>query len=148
MRRIRRILHPSDFSSASGAAFARAVELARRARAELIVVHVISVVVPGVGEGFISPKVYDDIQQSMTSEAARRIDALVARARKAGIRARGLLLEGAAHERITRAARTQRADLVVMGTHGRTGVSRFFVGSVAERVVTLSPCPVMTVRGR
>jgi nucleotide-binding universal stress UspA family protein len=148
MKPIRRILHPSDFSPASGAAFARAVELARTARAELIVVHVMSIVVPGIGEGFISPRVYDDIQRSMSAEAGRRLDALLARARKAGVRAKGLLLEGVAHERITRAARTQRADLVVMGTHGRTGVSRFFVGSVAERVVTLSPCPVMTVRGR
>jgi nucleotide-binding universal stress UspA family protein len=64
------------------------------------------------------------------------------------VRARALLLEGTAHDRIARAAKTQRADLIVMGTHGRSGLARFFVGSVASRVVSVAPCPVMTVRGR
>ena len=150
MPQIRRILHPSDFSRASGAAFARAVDLAKANRAELIVAHVMSLVVPGVGvgEGYMSPKVYEDILASTSADAKKRLDALVTKARKAGARARGLLLEGVAYDRITRAAKTQRADLVVMGTHGRTGLARLFLGSVAERVVTLSPCPVMTVRGR
>ena len=148
MRPIRRILHPSDFSRASRAAFARAVDLARTNRAELTIVHVMSVVVPGMGEEYLSPAVYDEIQRSMAAGAKKHLDALVAKARRAGIRARALLLEGVAYERIIRAARTQRADVVVMGTHGRTGVARLFLGSVAERVVTLSPCPVMTVRGR
>lgn len=148
MTRIRRILHPSDFSRASDAAFARAVDLAKTNRAELIVAHVVSLVVPGVGEGYVSPKVYEEILASGTAAAKKRLDMLVARARKAGVRARSLLLEGVAYDRITRAAKTQRADLVVMGTHGRTGLARLFLGSVAERVVTFSPCPVMTVRGR
>ena len=148
MRPIRRILHPSDFSRASRAAFARAVELARANRAELTIVHVMSVGVPGMGEEYLSPAVYDEIQRSMAAGAKKHLDALVAKARRVGIRARALLLEGVAYERIIRAARTQRADVVVMGTHGRTGVARLFLGSVAERVVTLSPCPVMTVRGR
>ena len=148
MKSIRRILHPSDFSPASRAAFARALELARTNRAELTIVHVMSVVVPGIGGEYISPAVYDQIQRSIAAGAKKHLDALVARARKAGVRAKGLLVEGLAHERIIRAARTQRADVVVMGTHGRTGVARLFLGSVAERVVTLSPCPVMTVRGR
>jgi nucleotide-binding universal stress UspA family protein len=64
------------------------------------------------------------------------------------VRARGLLVEGVAHEQITRAAKRLRADLIVMGTHGRTGVARFFVGSVAARVTATAPCPVLTVRGR
>ncbi|HEX7253007.1 MAG TPA: universal stress protein, partial [Thermoanaerobaculia bacterium] len=53
---------------------------------------------------------------------------------------------GAPDEAITAAARDQKADLVVMGTHGRKGVSRFFLGSVASRVISTSECPVMTVR--
>lgn len=59
-----------------------------------------------------------------------------------------LLTEGVPYERIVRAARSKRSDLIVIGTHGRTGFSRVFVGSVAERVVRLAPCPVLTVRGR
>jgi len=56
-------------------------------------------------------------------------------------------MEGVPYERIVRAARSKRAGLIVIGTHGRTGLSRVFVGSVAERVVRLAPCPVLTVRG-
>jgi nucleotide-binding universal stress UspA family protein len=52
------------------------------------------------------------------------------------------------HEQIARTARRQRADLVVMGTHGRTGLAKIFLGSVAGRVIAIAPCPVMTVRGK
>jgi len=148
MTRIRRILHPSDFSSASRAAFARAMEMARANRAELVVAHVLTLTMPIAGEGYIPPKVYEEIEASTRAAAKKRLDALVARARKAGVRGKGLILEGIPHERIARAAKAQRADLVVMGTHGRTGLARFFLGSVAERVVATAPCPVMTVRGK
>jgi nucleotide-binding universal stress UspA family protein len=152
MARTRRILHPSDFSRASGAAFTRAVAMAKANRAELVVVHVLSPVVSwvgaGAGEGYMSPKVYEELETSARAAAQKSLDRLLARARKAGIRARGLLLHGVSHERIVRAARAQKAEVIVMGTHGRSGLARFFVGSVAERVVATAPGPVMTVRGR
>jgi len=148
MSRIRRILHPSDFSRASRAAFARAVELARANRAELLIGHVLAPVVPISSEGYVPPRVYAEIEASTRAYGQKNLDALVARARKAGVRAAALLLEGVPHERIARAAKARRADLIVMGTHGRTGLARFFVGSVAERVVATAPCPVMTVRGK
>jgi nucleotide-binding universal stress UspA family protein len=148
MTRIRRILHPTDFSSASRPAFERAVALARDARAELIVAHVLSPMIPVVGEGYIPPQTYESIDAAGRKSAQRKLDALVARARKAGVRARSLLLEGSAHDRIARAAKARRADLIVMGTHGRSALARFFVGSVASRVVSVAPCPVMTVRAK
>jgi len=148
MTRIRRIMHPTDFSSASRPAFERAVALARGARAELIVLHVLSPILPVVGEGYIPPQTYESIDAAGRKSAQRKLDALVARARKAGVRARALLLEGSAHDRIARAAKARRAGLIVMGTHGRSGLARFFVGSVASRVVSVAPCPVMTVRGK
>ena len=64
------------------------------------------------------------------------------------MRARGVLYEGVAADAIARAARAKRAKLIVMGTHGRTGLRRLFMGSVAERVVGTAPCPVLTVRGK
>src|ERR1041384_788714 len=148
MPRIRRVMHPSDFSRASGAAFAKAVEMARANRAELTIVHVLAPVVPLVGEGYVSPKVYEELDASARGYAKKQLEALVAKAKKAGARAQGLLLDGLAHDRIVRAAKARRADLVVMGTHGRTGLARLFLGSVAERVVTSASCPVMTVRGK
>jgi nucleotide-binding universal stress UspA family protein len=64
------------------------------------------------------------------------------------VRAAGLLLEGVPHERLARAVRARKADLLVIGTHGRTGFAKLFLGSVATRLVATVPCPVLTVKGR
>ncbi len=148
MKRIRHILHPTDFSSASGAAFAKAIELAKTNGSDLALVHVLSPVMPMTADGYVSPKLYDEIAASSRAHATKQLDALVARAKKAGVRAKAVLAEGIAHERINRAARSSRADLIVMGTHGRTGLAKLFLGSVAGRVVSSATCPVMTVRGK
>lgn len=144
----RRILHPSDFSSASRRAFSRAVAMAKAERAQLLLVHVMTPVIPLMGEGYISPKAYDDMERSTRAYGQKEIDKLVAKAKAAGVRARALLLEGTAADRIVRAARSYRADIIVIGTHGRTGLARVFLGSVAERVVGTAPCPVLTVHGK
>lgn len=145
---IRRVLHPTDFSRASAAAFRRALAETRANKAALLLVHVLAPVIPMAGEGYVSPSVYQQMSEAGRTWAQRKLLRLLATARRARVRARGLLLEGVAHEQIVRAARRQRADLVVIGTHGRTGVARFFLGSVAARVTATAPCPVLTVRGR
>lgn len=147
MRRFRRILHPSDFSRASGAALAKAVELARANRAELLLVHVLSpVLVPA--ETYMSVKAYENLWASTRASGQKGLAALAARARKAGVRVKSVLVQGVPHEQIVRVAKTKRADLIVMGTHGRSGLAKFFLGSVAGRVVAAAPCPVLTVRGK
>ena len=148
MSQFRRILHASDLSSASRPAFRRALDVARANRALLTIVHVYSIVVPIMGEGYVTGHVYDTWLADVQEAARRRLDRLLAQARKRGVRAKGLLLKGTAHDRIVRAARSARADLIVLGTHGRTGLGRAFLGSVAARVLALAPCPVLTVRGR
>jgi len=148
MSRIRRILHPSDFSRASGVAFTKAVEMAKLNRAELLVLHVLTPFIPMVGDGYVSPKVYEDIESAARAQAQKQLNALVTKAKKAGVRVKGVLAEGVPHEQIVRAARSKRADLVVSGTHGRTGLAKFFLGSVAGRVISLARCPVLTVRGK
>ena len=142
-----RILHPTDFSRASGAAFAKAVQLAKKNRSELVIAHVLAPVVPAV-DGYIAPEVYTQLEESGRRYGKKQLDALVAKARKTGVRARGLLLDGLVHDRIVGAARKERADMIVIGTHGRTGLARFVLGSVASRVVSHAKCPVLTVRGR
>jgi len=148
MSRVRRILHPSDFSRASGAAFSKAVELAKTNNAELLVVHVLAPILPMLGDGYVSPKVYEDLVASARGYGKKNLDALVAKAKKAGVRATSVLLEGVPHAQIARTARRLRADLVVVGTHGRTGLAKLFLGSVAGRLVAIASCPVMTVRGK
>ena len=148
MTRYRRILHASDFSPASASAFARAVAAARKDRAELILVHVMGPVIPAIADGYMAPHVYEDLDRAARRQAQKQLDRLAGKARTAGVRVTTLLREGSPAEQIARAARSKRADVVVMGTHGRTGLPRLFLGSVAERVVGAAPCPVLTVRGK
>ena len=148
MSRHRRILHPTDFSGASGAALKRAIALAKADKAQLFLAHVVAPPMPIAGEGYIPPNLYEDLEASARKYAEKKLAALQVKARAAGVRAASLVLEGVAHEQIVRAARSKKVDLVVIGTHGRTGLAKLFLGSVASRVVAAATCPVLTVRGR
>lgn len=142
-------MHATDFSRASTPAFKWAVELAKANRGQLLLVHVVTpptLTLPP--EGYVPPTLYQSLEASARREARKRLDALVGRAKRAGARASGVLLEGVPHERVARAARSKRADLLVIGTHGRTGLAKLFLGSVAARLVAMAPRPVLTVRGR
>ena len=148
MKGVRRLLHPTDFSRASGAAFLKAVALAKESRAELLLVHVLLPPTPFIGDGYVSPKTYQELEAAARRSAQRELAKVAARAQKAKARVKAVLVEGVPYDRIARVARSKRADLIVMGTHGRSGLSKFFLGSVAERVISLAPCPVLTVRGK
>ncbi len=149
MSRIRTILHPTDFSRASAPAFKRAVEMAKDNRAQLLIVHVLAPPAPlMMADGYVAPSVYDDMEAAARAGAQKHLRKLVDKARQSGVRVKPLVLEGVAHERITQAARARKADLVVIGTHGRTGFARFFLGSVASRVLATASCAVLTVRGK
>jgi nucleotide-binding universal stress UspA family protein len=100
------------------------------------------------GDGYVSPQVYAEIEASSNAYARKELDALAAKAKKIGVRTSVLVSEGAPAERIAHLARSKRADLVVLGTHGRTGLARMFLGSVASRVISIATCPVLTVRGK
>ncbi|MGH7264282.1 MAG: universal stress protein [Candidatus Rokuibacteriota bacterium] len=144
----RRLLHATDFSPASRPAFSTALDLARDARGELTIVHVITPAVPMIGDGYVDPRVYEQVEAAAREAAERELDKLLKKAKQAGVRARGVLVTGVPHEQIVRAARSRRAQLIVIGTHGRTGLARLFLGSVASRVLAVAPSPVLTVRGR
>jgi universal stress protein A len=148
MAKIRKVMVASDFSSASRGAFARAVELAKANRATLLVTHAVTLPPPTLGGEYIPPQTWDRIEAATRAAAKKQTGALVAKARRAGVRAAGLIMAGSPHEVIVRAARSKRVDVLVLGTHGRTGLPRFFLGSVAARVLATAPCPVLTVRGR
>ena len=148
MIRARRILHPSDFSKASGPAFLRALELAKANKAELFLLHVRVPQTPFVGDGYVSPQTYQSLEASARRWVQKQLGSLLAKAKKAKVRVRAFQMEGVPYDQIARAAKSKRADLIVMGTHGRTGLSRFFMGSVAERVIPLAHCPVLMIRGK
>jgi nucleotide-binding universal stress UspA family protein len=148
LKPIRNILVGTDFSSASRPAFRRAVDLAASNGAELWIAHVLALPAVLGMEGYVLPRTYDEIALVIRQDAQKRLQRLLSLAQRAGVRARSLVLNGVPHEALNRSAHRHRADLMVLGTHGRTGLARIFVGSVASRVVATAPCPVLTVRGR
>jgi nucleotide-binding universal stress UspA family protein len=147
MSRLRRILHATDFSPASRAGFVRAMAMAKADRAQLVLVHVLTPQAALAVNGYISPRIYDDLEAAAEKFGQTHLNDLRAKARKGGVRSKTLLLHGLADQQIIRAARSAKADLIVIGTHGRTGLARLFLGSVASRVLVGARCPVLTVRG-
>ncbi len=135
---IRTVLHPTDFSERSAAAFRLACALARDYDAWLIALHVIPSEVV-YGEGVVLPT-----PQGYRLEMLAKLEAL--RAEGPGVRVEPRLAEGGPAEEIIRLVKEVPCDLVVMGTHGRTGLGRLLMGSVAEQVVRKAPCPVLTVK--
>jgi nucleotide-binding universal stress UspA family protein len=147
MTMIRRILHASDFSPASAPALARAIELAKASRAELRLLHVLDPLAP-MPDGYVTPPTYAALRKSAQAYGRKQLERLVAKATKAGVRATALLREGTPWSEILRASRSPKADVIVIGTHGRTGLSRLLLGSVASRVIGLARCPVLSVGAR
>ena len=148
MARIRRLVHPTDFSPASGPAFRKALELAKQNRATLLIVHVLPTL-PMVADAYMAASAYDAMLRAQRLQAEKAMGRFVKRARAAGVRVTGHVVDfGAVAEAISRFAKRQRADLIVMGTHGHGILARALLGSVAERVISRASCPVMTVRGR
>ena len=148
MASVRRILFASDFSKASGKAFAAALTMAKSNRATLTVLHVLAPMTPISPDQYIGPETWQQIQADARRWTARKLGELTLKARKAGVRLAVRMADGSPAKQIVRAAKAGRYDLVIIGTHGRTGLARFFLGSVAAQVVATAPCAVMTVRGR
>jgi len=139
---IRRILIPTDFSELSEAGVAYGIALARQLGATVSFFHCVerldipNPMVPLCDAG------YADLQD----QAQAHLLDLIRRAKEQGVEAASELVDGVPFVEIIRAARKLNADVIVMGTHGRTGLGHVMMGSQAERVVRQSPCPVLTVK--
>lgn len=138
----RRILLPTDFSSGAARARDYAVFLAQIYGAELRLLHVSQPYPTLTTDAVAEPYLLEPVRQ----QVSRVMDELSGRLREAGIQASGMQTIGIPSEEIIRTAREEGADIIVMGTQGRTGLDHVLVGSTAERVVKGAPCPVMTVR--
>jgi nucleotide-binding universal stress UspA family protein len=144
-----KILAPTDFSEDSRLALTYAVTLAQKFSSEIIVMHVDQPLAP-VMVSELNPGLDVSTMNRIAEEgrllALRELDGETARLRDSGVKARGLMRVGAPFLEIINAAQSESTDLIVMGTHGRTGLAHVLMGSVAERVVNKAPCPVLTVR--
>jgi len=125
------------------------MELAKDYDAELWIVHVIVPTTAYMTEQeFGGAELYTRLEESAKQEAESSMKKLMAAVEKAKVKAKSLLVRGSAHDQIVKAAKSKKADLIVIGTHGRTGLSKLFMGSVAGRVVSTATCPVLTVRAK
>lgn len=142
---IKRILLPTDFSAYSATATKYASELATRFDAELHLLHALDVHLsstPGFVMGLALPQYVQESRTAAEKALAGVLDPQWAVGRKIV----PAVVEGSPKVEIVRYARTQAMDVIVLATHGRTGLAHVLLGSVAESVVRTAPCPVLTVR--
>ena len=147
MTRPRRVLYASDFRSASPRAFETALMLAKTLKARLTIVSVVPSAV-SVPEQYIDAAMWDRLDTQIRRWCTQATARLAVRAKKAAVATSVMLREGDPADQIIRACRASRSDIIVLGTRGRRGFPRVFLGSVATRVVTSASCPVVTVRNR
>jgi len=145
MKHFKNILVPVDFSSHSDEAVRIAADLSHRYEGALTLVYVFQPVNYPMPEGYV---LYTPNQiTELTQNFERLLVASKKLAEDAGaVTVQTRLLQGLVTMELLEFARTQGADLIVMGTHGRTGLTHALLGSVAERVLRKAPCPVLTVR--
>lgn len=142
---LKTILFPTDFSQGARAAMDHAVSLARDYKAKLILLYVIQDI--SIAEWYIPSSLsVTDLIEDMQKSASKEMD-------KWGEEVSGkvgdtekMVVRGVPFVEIIRAAKEKNADLIVIGTHGRTGIDHMLFGSTAEKVVRKAPCPVLTVR--
>jgi nucleotide-binding universal stress UspA family protein len=141
-----RILVPTDFSEPSDAALLYATELAARFGATIHLVHVVEdpIVTGAFGVEAYAPE-SPGMSAALRADAEFRLNERLNDITRAGVRATCEVLNGPSAPTIVNAAGELAIDLIVMGTHGRMGMAHAIMGSVAERVVRVAPCPVLTV---
>ncbi len=140
--KIRRVLVPVDFSDHSQNALRYAVAFASQFGAELILVHIVEqMVYPG--DWMYPPLASSDFATEKREQILERLKQLSA---GVGVKARQIVRLGRAWQEVVEIAKEQKADILIIATHGYTGLKHVLLGSVAEKIVRHAPCPVLTVR--
>jgi nucleotide-binding universal stress UspA family protein len=141
---VQHVLVPIDFSATADRALAYAIALAQQLQARLTLLHVLDMTPVTMDE--MTPGVAATYLETQETEAQRLLQASRERVQRAGLQGESLLVQGTPTQTILDTAGEQGVDLIIMGTHGRTGLARVFLGSVAEHVVRQGLCPVLVVR--
>lgn len=145
MKPFTKILTAVDFSENSECAFDYALMLAKQFNAELSIIHVINE--PVDLRGFYVPHIsFEQLEKEIEEGAAKMMDAFCAEKLGSYAHYTTAIVTGIPYDEITAAASRIDASLIVLGTHGRTGLDHILFGSTAERVVRSASCPVLTVR--
>jgi len=144
MIKIETILCPIDYSVYSEKALEYAIALAEKYQAKLYLIHVLDIRIYDMND----PDLYNVniVEKGTIDKLKERLLRCIREDIKGKISVEAVVVQGVPFAEIIRAAKEYVADLIVIGTHGRTGLSQAIMGSVAERVVRKSPCPVLTIR--
>ena len=145
MLTIRRILVPVDFTETAERAFQYAVELARKFDASVTVLHAYQIPAYGFPDAAIIASA--ELATQMANAGQARLDSLIDSNKTSGISMTAILRDGVPWEEIKAVAEEVHADLIVIGTHGRRGLARALLGSVAENVIRTSNLPVLVIHG-
>ena len=144
---VSQILVPVDFSAHSELTVEYAGELAGRLGASVHLLHVVQpIATVALGQDGVDLSPLIELEARAAADAERQMGAIRAALAASGLTVSTEVLTGHPATVIVTIARERKRDLIVMGTHGRTGLTHLFMGSVAEKVTRLAPCPVLTVR--
>ena len=146
MFEIRRILCPIDLSETSKPAFEYAVALAAQLGAELELLHVYQLPAYALPEGGL--EILAGLEVELENRLQQQLDEFAKHSTEPSVKITTVLVTGVPYVEIIRAAKQRKADLIVIGTHGRTGLAHLLIGSVAERVIRTSEVPVLSIRTR
>jgi len=138
----KRILVPIDFSACSDAAIEYAISLAQSFQAQVFLMHVLEPPAYGLDFSLTYPGVPVEAKQKLIEAIKQSVEKM----RKLGIDAEGSFVMGVPFIEIIKTAKKHEADLIIMGTHGRTALAHLLLGSTAERVIQRAHCPVLTIK--
>jgi nucleotide-binding universal stress UspA family protein len=145
--KVRSILLPTDFSDCANFALQYATGIARATGASLLCVHVVETVVPAVGyTGMSEPVPIADISEQLEDSAERELPKIAECEECSGLNVEQVIVHGEAATEIVRVAKERGVDLIVVSSHGRTGLGRMLFGSTAEAIVRHATCPVLVVK--
>ena len=144
MIKLKKILCPIDFSACSTYALTYAIDLSLKDHASLYLIHVMETYMGDIGD--ILKQINLLLDDKQTDSLKMRLINLIPDEIQTNISIDTLVVKGVPFVEIIKAAKGNQADLIVMGTHGKTGLDHILIGSVAERVIQRSPCPVLSIR--
>ena len=144
--KLQKILLPTDFSGCANYALPYAAEIARATKATIICLHVVEPVVPAVGYTGLAEPMPIDISEQLEDSAERQLPRLAECEECVGLNVEEVIVHGDPAAEIVRVAAEKEVNLIVISSHGRTGLGRMIFGSTAEAVVRHASCPVLVVK--
>jgi nucleotide-binding universal stress UspA family protein len=142
-KNIKKILIPIDGSDYSMRAAEYGISIAKMLNAQIIIVYVIDQILL---DQVLKITDHEDVERDLKKDGQQYINYALNEAQKEGVKTASLLAKGRPFEQIVHLAKELNMDLIVMGTYGLRGADRFLIGSVAEKVIEYSPCPVLVVK--